>query len=122
MTNKKLIIIFSVVFVFFVAAAFVINTIQPDDNTAIISVNGKKVKEVDLSKDETFEIKTEYGKNTISVKDGAISVKDADCPDGLCVRHGGLRNKYDAIVCLPNKMIIEYKNGGGDIDAVTGGR
>ncbi len=119
MTNKKLIIIFAVIFVVFVMGAFVINSIQPEDDAVIISVNGKEVKEVDLSKNETFDLKTEYGNNTIQIKDGVICVCEADCPDKLCVRHGGLRNKYDAIVCLPNKIVIEYKNG-GEIDAVAG--
>lgn len=120
MTNKKLIIIFAVIFVVFVMGAFVINSIQPEGNIAIISVNGKEVKEVDLSVEETFDLKTEYGNNTIQIKDGVISVCEADCPDKLCVRHGGLRNKYDAIVCLPNKIVIEYKNSSGEIDAVAG--
>lgn len=122
MTNKKLIIIFAVVFVVFAVGAFVINTIQPDDNIAIISVNGKEVKEVDLNSDGSFDLKTEYGINKIQIKDGKISVYEADCPDKLCVRHGGLRNKYDAIVCLPNKVVIEYKNDNKTIDAVAGGR
>ena len=123
MTNKKLIIIFAVIFVVFAAGAFVINTIQPDDIIAIISVKGKRVKEVDLNKNDTFDLKTEYGTNKIVINDGKISVGEADCPDKLCVRHGGLRNKYDAIVCLPNKVVIEYKNNSKKtIDAVTGGR
>lgn len=119
MTNKKLIIIFLVVFLVFAAGAFVINKIQPEEKTAIISVNGKKVKEIDLNKDETFDLKTDNGHNKITVKDGEIFVTDADCPDKLCVRHGSLKNKYDAIVCLPNKVVIEYKNA-DDTVAVTG--
>ena len=119
MTNKKLIVIFSVVFLVFIAGAFVINRIQPEEKTAIISVNGKKVKELDLNKDDTFDLKTDHGKNTIKVKDGEIFITEADCPDKLCVRHGSLKNKYDAIVCLPNKVVIEYKDA-DDTVTVTG--
>lgn len=119
MTNKKLIVIFLVVFVVFIGGAFVINRIQPDEKTAIISVDGKKVKEINLDKDDTFDLKTDHGHNTITVKDGGIFVAEADCPDKLCVRHGNLKNKYDAIVCLPNRVVIEYKDA-DDTVAVTG--
>ena len=119
MTNKRLIIIFLFVFLVFVAGAVVINRIQPEEKTAIISVNGKKVKEIDLNKDDTFDLKTDRGQNKITVKDGEIFVAEADCSDKLCMRHGSLKNKYDAIVCLPNKVVMEYKDA-DDTIAVTG--
>ncbi|MBO5733313.1 MAG: NusG domain II-containing protein [Clostridia bacterium] len=119
MSNKKLIVIFAVIFVTFVAAAIILSGIQPEGNIAIISVGAKQIKEVDLSEDQTFDINTELGTNTVTVSDGEIYVSDADCPDRLCIRHGKLNNKYDSIVCLPNKLVIEYKNGSG-VDAVAG--
>ncbi len=118
-TNKKLIIVFSAVFILFLTAAFILNSIRPAESAVIISVDGKQVKEVDLSKDDTFSLKTEFGTNEISVKGNTICIKDATCPDKLCVRHGKLRNKYDAIVCLPNKVVIEYKDK-SEYDAVAG--
>ncbi len=117
--NKKLVIIFASVFVVFAIAACVINSIQPDEKVAVITVNGEEFKVVDLTQEQSFDITTEHGKNTVMVKDEQIYMKDADCPDKLCVRHGKLQNKYDAIVCLPNKIIIDYKNE-ADIDAVSG--
>ncbi len=117
--NKKLAIVFCVVFVVFTTAAFIINSIQPENSIAVVTVNGKTTEQIDLTQDKEFEIKTEHGKNTVLVKDGKVYMQEATCPDKLCVRHGKLQNKYDAIVCLPNKVIIEYKNT-ADIDAVSG--
>ena len=117
--NKKLVVIFVSIFVIFASAACIINTIQPKNSTALITVDGKEAKKIDLTKDQEFDINTQYGTNSILVKDGKIYMKDASCPDKLCVRHGKLQNKYDAIVCLPNKVIVEYKNG-ADVDAVSG--
>lgn len=117
--NKKLVIIFASIFVVFVLAACIINSIQPKDNIVVVTVEGKQSYEIDLSKEQEFDIKTQYGVNNVSVKDGKIYIVDASCPDKLCVRHGELHNKYDAIVCLPNKVVIEYKNS-TEIDAVAG--
>ena len=117
--NRKLIIIFSVIFAVFSVAALIINTIKPEENIAIISVGGTVVREVDLDTDTSFLLESENGTNSIAVKNGMIYIVDATCPDKLCVRHGELHNKFDAIVCLPNKVVIEYKNG-ASIDAVAG--
>lgn len=119
MTNKKLILIFACVFLVFSAAAIIIGGIQPEENVAVITVNGELYRQVDLSSDDNFVIETSKGKNSVTVKNNEIYVNDASCPDQLCVRHGILKNKYDAIVCLPNKVVIEYKTN-TDVDAVAG--
>ena len=45
----------------------------------------------------------------------------ASCPDKVCVHRGKLSEKASPIVCLPNRVLIQYQdNKGGDVDAVTG--
>ena len=117
--NKKFVIIFSVIFVVFSVAALIINTVKPEENIALISIDGEVVREINLENDTAFLLESENGTNSIEVKNGTIYITDATCPDKLCVRHGELHNKFDAIVCLPNKVVIEYKNG-ASIDAVAG--
>ena len=119
MTNKKLIVIFSLIFVGFCLGAIVLSNLQPEKNIAIITVNGEMKCEVDLEFDDRFVVKSPKGSNTIVVKDNEIYVEEATCPDYLCIKHGKLRNKYDSIVCLPNKVVIEYKTA-SDVDAVAG--
>ena len=109
MTNKKLILIFTVVFFIFVLLAVFLTFLKPDENVAIISVNGKEYQTISLEEDRTFSVNTEYGENQVEVNDGNIRILSADCPDKLCIRHGKLHSKYDSIVCLPNKLVIEYK-------------
>jgi hypothetical protein len=119
MTNKKLFVIFTCVFFAFIVLAIILSNIQPDERIAIVTVDGKVYKEIDLSVDDTFVVETSKGTNQVSIKDNAIYIEEATCPDKLCVRHGKLNNKYDSIVCLPHKVVIEYKTA-SDIDAVVG--
>ena len=119
MTNKKLAVIFAVVFLVFTVLAICLTFIKPDENVAVISVNGKEYETVSLDVDRDFIVNTEYGENKIEIKDGNIRVLSADCPDKLCIRHGKLHSKYDSIVCLPNKLVIEYKT---DENLVVAGR
>ena len=87
--------------------------------TARITVDGILDREIDLSRESAerqFEIVTPRGKNVIAVKNGAIRVIEADCPDQICVKCGWLAGGLTPIVCLPHGLVIELR-GGGDIEA-----
>ena len=119
MSNKKLIAIFSGIFLFFCLLAIILCNTSYSGEIVQITVDGKIYRKADLSQDDRFLIETENGTNAVTVKDGKIYMESADCPDKLCVRHGPLKNKYDSIVCLPNRVVIEYIKD-SDIDAVAG--
>ncbi len=73
---------------------------------------GVKVRTVVLSDDDdySFEIvNSAGGKNTVTVKDGMISVSDADCPDRVCVNTAAIKNDPHPIICVPNKLIISVE-------------
>ena len=76
---------------------------------ATVTVNGKVLREIDLSakKDEEFIIETSEGNNKVVVKDGGIAIVEADCSDGVCVYQGVASKPGDMIVCLPHRVIIE---------------
>lgn len=78
--------------------------------TAQVNVDGKTVLELDLTKD-TDRVISGYGNGTnrIVVKDGAIWVEEASCPDKVCVRTGKINSTGEVIACLPNRMIITIK-------------
>ena len=52
------------------------------------------------------------GKNTVVIEDGKAYMRDADCPDSLCIRMGKINSVGERIICLPNKVIVEviYEN------------
>ena len=59
-------------------------------------------------------------RNLIVIADGVCRVTQADCPDGICVLHGGIRRPGEAIICLPHHLVVEITGGeNGQIDAVT---
>jgi len=81
---------------------------------AVIEYNGKS-ENVSLNKDRIFTLENGI---VIEVKDGKVRVKDSDCPQKICVKHGWLKYAHDVIVCLPNKTII-YLPQKSDIDYIT---
>ncbi len=85
---------------------------------AEIYSDGKLIKTVSLATAQQFTVKTEHGTNIVTVKDGKIAVTQADCPDGYCMKRG-FCDGGAAIVCLPNKLVIEFVSR-QDIDGAIG--
>lgn len=88
---------------------------------AEITVKGQLYKEVALTKEEQqFTIKTDIGKNTVSIHDNGIEIIESDCHDHICEKMGFIQKPGDIIVCLPNKIFIKIVgNSKGDIDEVS---
>lgn len=82
---------------------------------AEIYIDGQLKYRLDLSEDTTLDILD--GKMTVQVKNGAISVKNSDCPQGLCVHSSAVDKDGGMIVCLPNKVVIKVV--AREVDAIT---
>ena len=86
---------------------------------AEIRSEGKTLHIVDLRLDQTFTITTAAGgHNVVTVKDGKIAVTEANCPDHYCMDRG-YANSGSQIVCLPNKLVIQFL-GKQEVDGVVG--
>lgn len=88
-------------------------------STAEIYLNGKLVRIVDLTKDQTFEISDRY-ENVITVEDGEIFVARSDCPGQDCVHSGKISTLGRILVCLPNGLEIRITAAKADVDFVVG--
>lgn len=85
--------------------------------TAYIYSGGIFLRSIDLSAVQeaySFTISSANGgKNTVEVRPGSIGILSADCPDKLCVHQGFLSAPLFPLVCLPNQLVIEIRDGDG---------
>ena len=106
------------------SAAFLLLRPKGEGQVARITLNGKVVQEIDLSRVEQPYTLTLEGpgsfSNTITVEKGRICVSKAGCPDQICVHQGYISDGTTPIVCLPNRLIIEITGGGSGLDAAAG--
>lgn len=104
-------------------AALVFFLFLPKSDTpgvrADIYQNGQLLRSVALSRDTEFTVTGTYT-NTITVKDGRISVTSSTCPGEDCVHCGPLDSPGRSIVCLPNGMEIRVSGEAGDVDFAVG--
>ena len=86
---------------------------------AQIRSDGKILHTVSLHTDREFTVTTPSGgHNVVTVKDGKIAVTEANCPDHYCMDRGFV-NGGTQIVCLPNKLVIQFL-GKQEVDGVVG--
>ncbi|MBQ8765566.1 MAG: NusG domain II-containing protein [Clostridia bacterium] len=86
--------------------------------TAEIKVDGEIVETISL--DGEF-LEKEINGVTVCRENGEIYIKEAVCPDKVCVRSGRISKAGEGIICAPNRVAVEIdgKNK-NQLDALTG--
>lgn len=74
---------------------------------AIVHASDGSVFELPLDRDGEQEVTTEQGTNVVTVREGAVAVSRADCPNQDCVHQGSISQVGQQIVCLPHELWIE---------------
>lgn len=65
---------------------------------------------IDLTIDNQYEVNGDNGIVRIEVLNNKIRVVEENSPRHLCSKQGFISNSGQAIICLPNKIIIELPN------------
>ncbi len=73
---------------------------------AIVKCDGEEIGRYSLHEKFEIPIKTNSGENLLIIDDGTAYIKDANCPDKLCVHQGAISDIGDSIICLPHRVSI----------------
>ena len=87
-------------------------------STVTVISEGKVLYKLSLSVDQTVEIKSARGTNTVTIQGGKVAVTQADCPDGHCMARG-FCDRGAQIVCLPNRLVLQFSHESA-IDGIAG--
>lgn len=69
----------------------------------MISKDNEEIGTYSLKDDRVIDV---GDGNRLEIKDGAVHMLYADCPDqSVCTRDGSIRT--DMIVCMPNKVVVQ---------------
>lgn len=104
-----------------VAGIFVAKDAMPQATRVVIDVRGRPAYNFPIDVNRTVTFYGPYGKMVVQIKNRRVRMKEAHCPNLLCVKEGWISK--GVIVCLPNRVVIAVGGGGsagpGNIDAVT---
>lgn len=87
--------------------------------TLTLTVAGEIYDTYDLAENQEISLDMDGWHNQFQIKDGVVSMMEADCPDQYCVKHAPIDKVNETIVCLPHKVVLEITEGEEtkDIDA-----
>jgi hypothetical protein len=114
--NKKMladIILVASLLVVSLSVFLVFSLTREEGSRVVVSVNGDDVSEYSLARDGEYTLTG--GTNTIVIENGKVYMKDANCPDGLCIHQGKKSMNGERIVCLPNRVEVRVEGDGEEI-------
>ena len=92
-----------------------------------ISLDGEIYGVYPLGEDREIDVTEDGHTNHITIKDGQVSMSYSTCRNQVCVNTGAISETKDAIVCLPNRLVVEIISSdsgsigkGGDADVISG--
>ena len=108
MTNADEILILSVAVVVLVFILSFNRKIM-GETLVSVSVNGDIVKVLDLKINGTSEVVTGSNRVKIEVKNGRAGIIESSCKNQICRHAGWIKNAGEAVICVPNKLVLEIK-------------
>lgn len=87
-----------------------------------VEVDGKVVDVLELDEDFEKQYDIDGDTNKLVIKDGKADVTQANCRDGVCVKHMPISRAGESIICLPHKFVVtvlDKVDNDAEIDAVA---
>lgn len=104
-----------------VAGIFISREAVSQSSDVVVELDGKPAYTFPVTVNKVVTVNSKCGETVIEIRDSRVRVREAHCPNQLCVKQGWVSS--GVIVCLPNRIVVTVggKAGPGkNIDAVTG--
>ncbi|SDE73477.1 NusG domain II-containing protein [Sporomusa acidovorans] len=98
------------------------SSVSGQARSIVVTVAGKTVKTFPLRQGYVGEYRIDGhdGYNIIEYQGGRVRMKEADCPDQICVQQGWISIPPQQIVCLPNRVVVKViSDNPADIDDIV---
>lgn len=123
--KKNDIILMGIILLIGISAFVVMNLIQSQntsDSMVLIKDDGVVVKSFPFTEktDEVFEFFDGEEINIVVIKDGIVTVSEANCRDQICVKSQSITRSGEIIVCLPHKFTVEIYSENTDDQSLDG--
>ncbi len=79
---------------------------QKSASTVLVKIGSDEIGRYSLDQNRTVKIQGGGGENILVIEEGCAYIKEADCPDLLCVYKGKISKSGESIVCLPHKVSV----------------
>ena len=104
--RNDIILVASLLLVAIISLVLVLSSRQRNITTAKVYVQNELQLTVDLAKNDEYIIEGTKGNLTVETKNGAIRVKESNCPHQDCVKMGFVNTSNRPIICTYNATYI----------------
>lgn len=90
--------------------------------TGVAEQDGEEILRFSLEEDGTIRIPSPDGTgcNVLEISGGRVRIREADCPEQICVARGWISRPGEQIVCLPHRLVIRLLAvRGGALDGIA---
>ena len=118
MKKRDIILILAILLVSLTCASFV----MPHGEGAFVEVYSGNALfgSYDLNDEKTISVEGTNGiVNMIEIQNGRVRIRDATCPNRICVDCGWIDKSGESICCAPAGLLVKISGLEGDYDAVT---
>ncbi|GAB6106188.1 NusG domain II-containing protein [Fusibacter bizertensis] len=110
--KKNDIILVGIILIIGLIALVAMKMVQNNDHSdleVLIKHDGVVIQSYPFTQktDETYVYEENGERNVVQIKDGFVSMIDADCRDQICVKTASISKNGEIIVCLPHKLTVE---------------
>jgi len=88
---------------------------QGGDKSVVVELDGQEVYSCRVYKGMApVEFRVDAGNgqyNIVLITYEEVKIKEANCPDQVCVKSGPIRHAGQAIVCLPHRVVVKITAG-----------
>ncbi len=84
----------------------------------VVMVNKDTYGVYDLNLNQEVLVDVDGRINVFVIEDGLVTMIDANCRDRVCINHGSIEKTYEAITCLPNKVLIKIVKPEGEEEEI----
>lgn len=105
--HRNDIILISIVLIIAIAGWMFLKFNKSEGGYVVVTVNGIETENFPLNEDKEITLTNGDGYNILVIKDGSARIKEASCPDKLCVKQHEVKYNGEALVCLPNKTTVK---------------
>ena len=121
--KKNDMILVGIILVISLIALGTIKWFQSQNDAAqevLVKHDGVIIKSFKLSEktNEEFLYEEDGEINRISIKDGVVSIAEANCRDQICVKTQAITQNGGIIVCLPHKVTVEIFSENAEDDGL----
>ena len=113
--RNDIILITSVV-ILCIVAIFFFNATKKEGGRAVVIIDGKETASYPLNINTEVKLENNGGYNILVIEDGYAFIKEASCPDKICVNNTKKKFNGETLVCLPNKITVKIAS---DAEAQT---